>query len=375
MFKPTPTVVLARTGAAQATKMVVPHWAGAAWGVPAATGVLAVMSQWDHEHEMHTYLREYKEPVARITGKPVHEVKLKDLEAVGKVNPTIGEAIKRSRSQRNLSVGVTLIGGVAALAIAAVAVAPVAGVLLAAVGASAASTVIGGVTAGTVAHLAATALVSFASFLGVEHTLDKIGENKLGLKEPSIKDVEHNPRKQGELFVSSQVTYLRQLQSRGQKISGAQVMTVFASANKALGEQIKTRYGVEFHKLGKEPQADALKRFGPQYNVEKIADDLNNRRIWARELAFTAYGQSSGEPRFTRKSDELQKRVDELTAQLNQQTGRGESPVAFRSGNVQGTVLGQQQMTQQEEASDTRRSDWAQQMNARRQTAQAAFVG
>jgi hypothetical protein len=246
--------------------------------------VTALFSQWDHHQEKVRIKNEYENEIGATLGKKASDVKVHDMEAAAKKNPVIGEALKRSTTRRNLSIAATVVGTAAAVAIGAFFMPAILG----AVG-------LGGLTGIglTLAHGAVGAL----SFLGVETAVEKIGEKKLGLEEPAMKKVEHHPAQQAKLSASSQITYLKQLRARGGNISQQQVMTVIASANPKAASQITARFGASYDKLSAPAQKAALDQFGSQYHVAELTEALNNRQMRVQELAFAAYGQSSGTER------------------------------------------------------------------------------
>jgi hypothetical protein len=232
---------------------------------------------------------------------------------------------------------------------------------------------IGALTGG--AHALAAGAVGALSFLGVEKVLEKVTEKKFGLSGPDIKQVEHKPALQSKLAVPDQITYLKQLRHRGGKISQQQVMTVMASANPTLAKQITALSGTSYDKLSEGSKAAVLARFGERYNIAELTEELNNRHMRVQELAFTAYGQSSGVGKFeSPRVQAMQHRIDELTARLDaQNAGQGQGPAFARSG-VSGTVLGDPDAAftagAQQDATWQRRMD-AQRQQQSRQTALA----
>jgi len=327
------------------------HW----WGGPAAAGVTALFSQWDHHQEKVRIKNEYENEIGATLGKKASDVKVHDMEAAAKKNPVIGEALKRSTTRRNLSIAATVVGTAAAAAIGAFFMPAILG----AVG-------LGGLTGIglTLAHGAVGAL----SFLGVETAVEKIGEKKLGLEEPAMKKVEHHPAQQAKLSASSQITYLKQLRARGGNISQQQVMTVIASANPKAASQITARFGASYDKLSAPAQKAALDQFGSQYHVAELTEALNNRQMRVQELAFAAYGQSSGTERFESPRERaLKQKIDTLTAQLNGQGAGGRQGVAFARSGVSGTVLGDPDAAITAGSSRKQDTAWQRRINAQRQ--------
>lgn len=249
-----------------------------------------MLSEWDHVHEKDKIREEYENEIATRLGKPAADLKNKDLEKVGEQNAVIGEAIKRSRWKRNLSITVNAITIVAA----------------ATAGIAAASFFMPGAAVGAAA-IATKALIgaaaSIPAFLALEGTLRPLGEKKLGLREPSIGKVTRDPSRQDELSASSQIKYIEHLQSRvNQKkpetfVSQEQVFKVFLKANPEAADRIRAENGNDFGKLSAEQRILVLQKAGKEVNLEQITADINNGTIRAQELAFIVQGDSSGVPR------------------------------------------------------------------------------
>lgn len=324
------------------------------WGAYAAAGLTALFSQWDHHHEKMRIKEQYENEIGAMVGKAPQDVKMHDMELAAKKNAVIGQALKRSTLRRNLSIGVTL----AATAVAIFA----APALLGVVG-------LGGLTG--VAGFLATGASSALTFLGAEKVMEKIGEKKLGLDGPELKEVEHKPILQSKLSVADQITYLQQRRARGGKISQQQVMTVFARANPRLDSQITARYGASFDKLSPEAKTAAVAQFGPQYHVAELTESLNNKEMRVQELAFAVFGQSSGAEHFqSPREAAMQRKIDTLTAQLNAQESGQDRRVAFARSDVSGTVLGDSEAMTRTSTPQQQDTTWQRRVNAQRQQQQ-----
>jgi hypothetical protein len=307
------------------------HLGGIWLGV--STAALAIISQWDHHVEKKRIAGEYDQEIAVGLGKRASDVKIDDMEKAAKGNPAIKEALRRSTTKRNLSVAVTLVAAVAAIAF----IAPVALSIVPALAGHAIihALLVGGLTA--------------LGFMGVEAGLEKIGEKIFRTEEPSLKGIMRHPGRQSELSVPGQITYLAHQQAKGKRVTQEQVMTVFTSASPGLDAQIQARYGKPFAKLGENSKHQALSQFGAQYNVAELTAGINDKNIRPQELAFAAYGQESGVvPAGPPHIGALGREVAALDARIaveapatNQDVER--QKLAFANSRISGTALGAQQ--------------------------------
>lgn len=254
--------------------------------LPIVVGASSLLSEWDHVHEKDRIREEYENEISARLGKPTVDLKNKDLEKMGQQNAVIGEAIKRSRWKRNLSIGINAITIVAAAAAGLAA----ANFLLPVGAALAAKAIVG-------------AAASIPTFLAIEGTLRHVGEKRLGLREPSISKVTKNPARQDELSLPSQIKYIEHLQARVNTkkpetyVSQEQVFKIFLKANSDVADRIKAENGNQFSKLSAEQKMLVLDKVGKEINLEQITADINNGAIRAQELAFMVQGESSGVPR------------------------------------------------------------------------------
>ena len=257
------------------------------YAAPIVMGASAMLSEWDHVHEKDKIREEYENEISARLGKPAADLKNKDLEKIGEQNAVIGEAVKRSRWKRNLSIAVNTVAIAGAFAAA-----------LSIAGAAA-----GAFSLGLVATAAVGVVTSTASFLAIEGTLRPLGEKKFGLREPSISKVTRDPSRQDELSLSSQVKYIEHLQSRVNPkkpesfISQEQVFKVFLKGNPAAAERIRAENGNDFSKLTPAQRILVLQKASQEINIEQITADINNGTIRAQELAFLVQGEQSGVPR------------------------------------------------------------------------------
>jgi hypothetical protein len=314
------------------------------WGVPIATGVLAIISQWNHRLELDRIKSEYGEEIAARVGKPMHMIKTHDMERVAKLNPALHEAVRRSRTRRNLSVAVTIGGTIGGLAVGALLATTIGAAVWPLLAGGMAVNALGAIGIHLTSGVVGAGIASTLGFMGVELGLEKYGEKKLKLEEPTLAQVERNPKLQSRLSVPSQVTYLAHLQARREPISQAQVLTVFVSANPQLDAQIKARFGESFANLPQGSQEKVLEMVGGQLNIEQLTNDINNRHIRAQEISFAAYGQASGVRRFeSARVAEMQHTIEGLNAQLQAQAPASQK-MAFKNAQVSGILEGGEQM-------------------------------
>ena len=116
-------------------------------------------------------------------------------------------------------------------------------------------------------------------------------------------------------------------------------MQVFASANPVLAAEIESRFGEPFHKLSAATKDRVLEKIGPQYNIEELTNDLNNRHIRAQELAFAVAGQQSGVPRL--ESGDLKKLQAAYQNPKAHHHASG-SRLAFLHSKISGIIPGRQ---------------------------------
>jgi hypothetical protein len=329
----------AAAGTATGIKLATHMFGAPMWGVPGAIGVLALLSEWDHNHEKDKLREEYENEIAAKLGKDPHKVTVEDMQRVAKDNPTINEALQRSRSKRNLSIGITATGMILSFVASAVAVSAFAATGIGAI-------VLGGV-------------VTFGAFMIAEKVMMKFGEHALHLNEPPLKDAEHNPRIQDQLSLPNQVRLIERMQGRRVPVSQEQVLTTFIAANPDLDRGIASRYGAPFSALPDSARIAVMQNIGPTINLEGLTSDINNRAIRAQELAFVVQGQNSGVARVeSPRVTALEKANIQLTSQLTELKQRvaahaahfGESvqsithaakdKMGFANANVAGTPLG-----------------------------------
>lgn len=288
------------------------------YAAPVVVGASAMLSEWDHVHEKDKIREEYENEISARLGKPAAELKNKDLEKISEQNSAIGEAVKRSRWKRNLSIAVNTVAIAGAFAIA-----------LTVAGAAAEA-----FTLGLIAKAAIGVAASAASFLAIEGSLRPLGEKKLGLREPSISKVTKDPSRQDELSLPSQIKYIEHLQSRVNPkkpetfVSQEQVFKVFIKANPQVAGQIRAENGNDFSKLSPEQRVLVLQKASKDINLEQMTADINNGVIRAQELAFLVQGETSGVPRkeaprvatLEKEHNYIQQKLHQAQAQIHNLT-------------------------------------------------------
>lgn len=245
-----------------------------------STGLDVFMNQMDHKHRVNQLSTLYAPQLAALTGKNVRAVGPQELKMVANgrpeagidPNPSLQEELKRNDRKRLIKNVGSVLGIVAAFALVAAAVA-----FIPALGALAGAVATAGVFSAAGLKLAAT--VGIGGYLGmkaVTKTVEGIGKKVLGLNKPSVEDKLNALSKQ----IDDEL-----------KVTPAQVMDVFLTANPAIGQQVEEQYGVPYAKLNALERRQIADKF-PE--TEVLANAINNRQMHVRELAFNAHGQHSG---------------------------------------------------------------------------------
>ena len=81
---------------------------------------------------------------------------------------------------------------------------------------------------------------------------------------------------------------------KGKAISQEQVLDVFVSANKELGEYVEKQYGKAYEDLNAQERKQVAADVNNVVPLAKLTDDINSRKYDIGELAFALEGQSSG---------------------------------------------------------------------------------
>jgi len=335
---------LAGIGADKGAKLLMGGTAGAA---PAA-GLLALLSVWDHNHTKALLSKEYRNEIGSILGKEPESVTTHDMEKVAQVNPVIGDAVRRSRWKRNLSIAVTSLCLVTAPILAAFVGPMIAGLIL---------------PGSSLALWAATALTGFLACVAGEHILGSVGSKRLGLEEPSLYSIKHNPSRQGNLSVSEQIHYLQELHEHKKRITPEQVMTLFVTANQGLADHIIMQFGAPFSKLNDTQKLNVIEATEFTDQLQQIANSLNDGTLRAQELAFTVCGQTSGILPFKTVAlvpqEELQTAPEKSftrTLEKSRSQNQSKQKMLIKNPQVSGVVANNQHVCQEAMRSMTPRS-------------------
>lgn len=249
-------------------------------GLGISAGLDVFMNQLDHRHRLNQLSTLYAPQLAALTGKNVRGIGTKELKMVAAgmpeagidPNPSLQEELKRNDRKRLIKNVGSLVGVVAAftLVVAAVAFIPALATLAGTVATA-------GIT--SAAGLKLAAAVGIGGYVGMKaatKAVEGIGKKVLGLNKPSVEDKLDALSKQ----IDDEL-----------KVTPAQVMDVFLTANPSLGQQIEEQHGVPYAKLNALERRQIADKF-PE--TETLADAINSRQMHVRELAFNAHGQHSG---------------------------------------------------------------------------------
>lgn len=108
-----------------------------------------------------------------------------------------------------------------------------------------------------------------------------VGERVMGLHKPTVYD---------------RVQQLKKEQRMGRMITEEKVFSVVLAANPGFAAGIKEKYGQEFEKLPSPYQKEIINAFDQAYPIKQLAEEIDSGARRANEIAFFAYGQTSGVP-------------------------------------------------------------------------------
>lgn len=315
------------------------YYATALVGVGAGVGLQAYLNHREYEHNKHQLTTLYRKEIASYFGKDTKSVTVQDLELLAERNPSVEEQLRRERTKRNVKTGIWIAGA----AIGFIAAASLVTFLAPAAGAVGIGLKLLGAGAGLFAFRASHPLI-----------------------EPALEKAYHLDKPTTVELVQS----LEWRRTKGQKLTQAQVMEVFASADAGLNKVIHERYGAPFAELSAPDKQRALLELGKHVHLEQVTDAINEGRMNARELTFFVHQQSSNA-------------YPDPT--LRQQINDGISQVKDRARNMQQNVVqagqramnGVRQMVSRkdvaeqavEEESPTASAGFQQREDARRATA------
>ncbi len=327
---------------------------GFAGATAAGAAISAGFTVWDYAQERDRIRKQYELELSARTGKPYNEVTNKDLDAAGRNNAVIADALRRVRLKRNIKLAIGTLAVAAAIATGGALMTFIATSALGLSSAAAVPGVIGAIgtalsgegVAALTTSLAAgvpSAIAGVSAFMATEKAAERIIEPRFGLHEPSIRKVTKDPSLQDKLSLSSQVSLIQHLQKRVNPkkpntfISQEQVFKVFLKANPEAADRIRAENGNDFSKLSAEQRILVLQKAGKEVNIEQITADINNGAIRAQELAFIVQGESSGVPRkeaprvsalekdhgyIQQKLEQAQAQIRHLTQKVNVQSAQ-----------------------------------------------------
>jgi hypothetical protein len=243
-------------------------------GVGVASAASIMINQADYQSKRAALRKMYKDEVGAQLGISSSKVKDRDIELVAKGDPkngiagnkTIADELHKLTKRRNVGMLVTVVSLLATVAVIATLVTPA-------------------ITAATVgATLTAGALITklIAGF-----TIHKILENPI--KKLSKKIFHLN-----EVTTHERISELNKEHRNGKVLTRAQVLGVFVSANKELGQFVTEQYERPYDRLSvqeKQLVVEAMEQHIPLTNITK---NLNSGTVKISELAFAAEGKISG---------------------------------------------------------------------------------
>lgn len=245
--------------------------AGTAFGfvlIPSVVGLSAGLAQLEHQHHRTSLCDEFRDEIAARVGKNPKQVTNADMDAVAKGtdgqpgNEALHEALHHSRKERNNMVMLSIISTFVAMAATKV----LTDLML-------------GSGAGLAAGLGLKMAVGITTYFAVKRPLHWLASKINGLDEPTVAD---------------KVAGIARDKDRGKEISQEKIFDVYLSANPELADQIKNDYGKEFKELSRHVRADVLNDYGSVIGLESLTASINAGMIKPTEIAFLAYGESSG---------------------------------------------------------------------------------
>ena len=260
--------------------------AGAAAGVASAIGMgvaaaaSVIINQSAYQRKIASLRTMYADEISAQTGKAKSELKDKDLFSVAKgesergipANKAIAEELKKLSKRRNVGILVTAASILGTLAIIA-AIPALSGL---AVGSGAAA---GGITLASAGTFALRAFIGFSIHRVIETPIKNIGKKLFDLNDTTTHE---------------RISELAKEHKKGKVLGREQVLAVFISANKDLGQFVISNYGKQYDKLSVQEKcvvADAMEQYVPS---KHITENLNSGAVKVSELAFMVEGKHSG---------------------------------------------------------------------------------
>lgn len=239
-------------------------------GVATATAVFSALSGFRYfsgeQQARKNILQFYSQEISNITGKPISQLSLVDVEQAARYQPNGQKnaiALELEAAHRinrhNLQVGIVGILGVALLGSMAAAVVPV--------------TAMAG--AGMMIAGAAFGIASNLIFMTVDHVVtSRDGAAAKYEFADQLKDMVK--------------------QTRFRPVPMEQVFDLLLKSHSDIRQSIKNRYGKSYTELTFATKTDIARQYEDVLHAQLLADRINSAQMNVQELGFIAYGQSSG---------------------------------------------------------------------------------
>ncbi len=241
-------------------------------GVAAAASV--IINQSAYQRKLASLREMYKDEIAAQTGKPKDKLKDKDTFAVARgdegrdiaANKTIAEELQKLKKRRNIGMLVTAASILGTLAIISA--------IPAIIGTSAA-----GLSLTGVGGFLIKAFAGYSIHRAIEVPIKNAAKKIFNLNNETTHE---------------RIAGLAKEHRKGRVLGREQVLAVFISADKELGEFVVSHYGKQYDKLSvqeKRVVADAMEQYVPSRH---ITENLNSGVVKVSELAFMVEGRHSG---------------------------------------------------------------------------------
>lgn len=260
--------------------------------VMGSVGVIsAAVAQMDYRHEIAKMKELYRNELAAKLGKPAKSVTDDDLYDMAKGDPEkgipgnkiIADEISQKRKERALGVGLSAGASAASFGV-------MAAILSTAIAGETVKQMLGGVAevaaasiglpgAGAALFLVMETVLGIGVYNAIKQPLHAIGHKIFGLDKETTHD---------------RIANLQKEQMKGKAITQEQVLDVFVSANKELGEYVEKQYGKTYEELKPEERKQVAADVNNVVPLAKLTDDINAKKYDIGELAFALEGQPSG---------------------------------------------------------------------------------
>lgn len=281
IIKPVGTF-LSKEGAMSAARILIGVVLGAAVGIaplPVVVGIgagvvgLTGLAHRSIEKEKQkVLLNTYHKEISYMQGKDDNDLTLQDLHAAskdeqtGKGSTAISMALDYFKDTRNFYI---------------ISQAVTAGLM------------IGGLQMINAFVIADTAVGSAASALGLAGAAGLL-YNELFNAVKSIGSLVYDGNIEGT--ITRDIRAITQQISLGGRISSTRVMGILVCANEELSAAIEQQYGQHYEQLSIAEKREVVNQYDTKLNVIELTQHINTGRILPTELAFIAFGESSGTP-------------------------------------------------------------------------------